>query len=166
MHFSLDFLKPERRPIKRVTNGFSLIEIMITVTILGILISLAIPGLNLVRERAQNARLMNDWRTFATAYKQYILEMGNYPDDGDPGTIPTGMEDFLRDSQWTDGTFVGGEWDWDFNKYGITAGVSLVGSRFSALQMLQVDERLDDGDLGTGEFQLIAANRYSLIIEF
>jgi hypothetical protein len=32
--------------------------------------------------------------------------------------------------------------------------------------MLKLDEKLDDGDLGTGDLQLIAANRYSLIIEF
>ena len=155
--------KPAWKPS---SDGFSLLEIMIVVTIIGIFISIVVPGIDQTREAAQNTRLINDWRTFSTAYKQYALEIGDFPDDAEPGAIPTGMDDFLRNSQWIEGAFMGGNWDWDFNKYGITAGVSLVGSSISARQMADLDERIDDGDLGTGELQLIAANRYSLIIEF
>ena len=165
MYLPEQLLKRKRCP-KEQSGGFSLIEVMIVVTILGIFISLVIPGYEMTRQTAQNSRLMADWRTFSTAYKQYALEVGDFPDDANPGTIPNGMEEFLRNSQWTEGAFVGGNWDWDYDKFGITAGVSLVNSNLSPAQMLKLDEKLDDGDLGTGDLQLIAANRYSLIIEF
>ena len=57
-------------------SGFTLVEIMIVVAIIGLLAALAVPGLQRSRMRAQGTRIMNDARQMDQAIDQWALETG------------------------------------------------------------------------------------------
>lgn len=131
-------------------RGFTLVEIMIVVVIIGLLAAMAGVAFKHTRERAIATRIGNDLRIFADAFQAYALENGSYPDDVGPATVPTGMEDYLNTSIFTSATPAGGRYDWDKGVFGITAAVSLNGATVGAETIQKIDDILDDGNLSTG----------------
>ena len=70
---------PPLRPPRPRRAGFTLVEIMIVVVIIGLLAAMAIPAFRRVRESAQNARFVSDLRTFSQAFETYSLRNGAWP---------------------------------------------------------------------------------------
>ena len=134
-------------PAKR---GFTLVEIMIVVLIIGILAAMAGVAFKQVRERSVATAVANDLRIFADAFQTYALEHGNYPADVGPATVPSGMEDYLNTSLFTSETPAGGRYDWDEGVFGITAAVSVMNTTVGAETIQKIDEILDDGSAGSG----------------
>ena len=58
----------------RSTKGFTLVEIMIVVVIIGLLAAMAIPAFQKVRQNSINGTLKNDARQISAAAQQYMLE--------------------------------------------------------------------------------------------
>ncbi len=61
---------------KNNKKGFTLVEIMIVVVIIGLLAAMAIPAFNKVRENSRKKAILNNLRQVAAAGQQYILETG------------------------------------------------------------------------------------------
>lgn len=55
-------------------KGFTLVEIMIVVVIIGLLAAMAIPAFQKVRENSRASAADNDARQLASAAQQYMLE--------------------------------------------------------------------------------------------
>jgi len=60
----------------RSTKGFTLVEIMIVVVIIGLLAAMAIPAFQKVRASSQDKAVLNNLRQVSAAADQYFLEQG------------------------------------------------------------------------------------------
>jgi type IV pilus assembly protein PilA len=61
---------------KYPTKGFTLVEIMIVVVIIGLLAAMAIPAFNKVRFTSRYKTVVNNLRQVASGAMQYMLEQG------------------------------------------------------------------------------------------
>jgi prepilin-type N-terminal cleavage/methylation domain-containing protein len=67
---------------RRTNEGFTLIEILVTITIIGILASIVISSVSSVREKARDARRKSDLKQIQTALFMYNLEFGDWIESG------------------------------------------------------------------------------------
>jgi type IV pilus assembly protein PilA len=58
------------------SSGFTLVEIMIVVVIIGLLAAMAIPAFQKVRQSSQDKAVLNNARQLSAASDQYFLENG------------------------------------------------------------------------------------------
>lgn len=140
-----------RRASKR---GFTLVEVMLVVVIIGTLAMLCYPMIARSRSNAAGARFINDLRNAVHAFELYALQTGYYPEDTAPGVMPVGMEEVLRRPSWDKETPIGGRWDWSMPEGGeFYAGVVISNPTFTPAMLQIIDQRFDDGSLTSGSFQ-------------
>jgi type IV pilus assembly protein PilA len=61
--------------VNRSSKGFTLVEIMIVVVIIGLLAAMAIPAFQKVRRNSVQSAMDNDARQIASAAQQYFMEL-------------------------------------------------------------------------------------------
>jgi len=139
----------------------TIIEIMIVVTIIGILGIIAIPHVIDARRRSRDSRFLSTLRQITgNASDFYGFEFGDFPPDAAPGVAPPLIKPYLPDRfVWENNTSIGGNWDWDRAAsrsekiHGIYAGLSIHQPARTRAQMEEIDLKIDDGDLDTGVFR-------------
>jgi prepilin-type N-terminal cleavage/methylation domain-containing protein len=65
---------------KKSESGFTLIELMIVIAIIGILAAIAIPQFAAYRKRSYNSAAESDLRNAATAQEAYFVDFSTYGD--------------------------------------------------------------------------------------
>ena len=82
----------------RRQKGFTLVELMVVITILGILIALAVTNMGPVRERAKEARVMAGLDEIVRALELFYQENNAYPGVAIPKCDEDGFSPFFDDS--------------------------------------------------------------------
>lgn len=75
-------------------QGFTLIEIMIVVAIIGLLAAIAIPSFMHARAKSQATACINNLRQIEGAVQQFALEKGKHA--GDPITYPDDVTAYIK----------------------------------------------------------------------
>jgi len=71
-----DRIPPDARQRVSTHHGFTLVEIMVVVVIIGLLAAMAIPGFQKVRRMSQDKAVLNNARQLSAAADQHFLENG------------------------------------------------------------------------------------------
>lgn len=148
----------------RKRKGFTLVEVMIVVVIVGILAVIAIPTFIKVRERSQNVRFVNDLKVFRGAMDTFMLETGNLPGDGGSGNLHASMQEYINEQQFETRPSIGGLWDIELNKSGVVSAVGVHRPTVSNQQLMLIDELIDDGDIAEGNLRKIANDRFYWVL--
>lgn len=104
------------RKLTMKKNGFTLIELLVVITVIGLLASIVFVNLKGVRERARDARRVQDLAQLQKAVELYIDKYENVPFTNEyGGAEPGGQDTSNRNPDNSPGT--------DFMKFLITGGI-------------------------------------------
>ena len=145
-----------RRP-----RAFTIVELMIVVTIIALLGAMVMPAFQRVLQHVRGNTLVNDLRVFSAGLLQYAHSNGDYPATSTAaGIFPPEMAGILAPDQWTRSAPIGGNYEFlrDTTVGGVSyralirvsaaAGTAIA---FTSTQLLALDERFDDGSLTAGQ---------------
>ncbi len=76
-------------------RGFTLIELMTTLSIIGLLASIALPKYQNLRQRAIAAEIVANFRSLRLGAFQYNESSGTWPRTAPLGRVPTGVGPYL-----------------------------------------------------------------------
>lgn len=162
-------LRPAHHPNR--LRGFTLVEIMIVVVIIGLLAAIGMPTFRQVTMRSKATAMVNDIRQFTTSLQTYNHQNGRWPAESGPGEIPAELSGALPPN-FTKPTPLGGlyDWDYDVSPGGIPAKATITvasagGFTFTndAALVEMVDALMDDGVLTTGQVQYNAGSLVFII---
>jgi len=92
---------PRRRRL-----GFSLIELLTVMAVIGLLAAIAIPRYRDMKRRAFSANIVSDFNTVRVAAYNYFADNNTYPPDGGSGTPPAAMIPYLpQNFSFNNGTY-------------------------------------------------------------
>jgi prepilin-type N-terminal cleavage/methylation domain-containing protein len=142
------------------SRGFSLVEIMIVVVIIGILASIALPAFERVWSNSTFTAFYNDLRVFQEALHTCVLETGNTDQGSVTRALSEEFTDYVDQAIWSEETPIGGNWDVEYNSSGVGLAIGAHGALLPNSTLLDIDDKFDDGDLATGNLRKITADRF------
>lgn len=156
--------------IRQRGSGFTLVEILIVVVILGILAAIVIPQFAGAAQSARQSAFAENLQGYAKAAMIHMGRTGQLVSDSSSGVCPTELEPYVDEGKFESGTPLGGVWDFEqdgFAGAGMGAGVGVHfndGSNPGDAFMAEIDAQIDDGDLATGGFRKVASDRYYMLL--
>ncbi len=97
-----------RKNLVSVQRGFTLIEMLVVVALIGILTTLVTANLNSARERARDTQRKSDLRNLETALRLYYQDYQAFPGNGSAGEISgcgaSGTSVCTWGAAWSDST--------------------------------------------------------------
>jgi len=77
---------------RRPSRGFTLVELLIVVAIIGLIATIAIPNLMNAIDKGRQKRTMSDLRTIGTGVESYAVDQVVYPTAGDAVALRAVLE--------------------------------------------------------------------------
>ena len=166
-HAKMLFFK--KKPDKKdhmTCKGFTLIELMIVIAIIGILAAMAIPNYLAYRKKAQVANVASNLKNFEKGFLLYAVDEGEFPNDSHIvlPDLPK-MANYISPGVWGQITPLGGTFNWEGPNNYPYAEISFFESTAPQEDFELLDSMLDDGDLTQGKFRQTPNGRYTYIIE-
>ncbi|MEN0109822.1 MAG: type II secretion system protein [Planctomycetota bacterium] len=132
-------------------TGQSLIETVTAIVVIGILAGVAAPKMLSTQNECDVEATFQQLKTMTLALELYYDHHGQWPEDAVRGVTPSGIDEFLRPSLFAQTPPIGGEYDYEPNKHGVTAAITVKSLPLStAAELAEIDARYDDGDRDTG----------------
>lgn len=98
--------------------GFTMIELMMTVTIVALLASIAVPKFRDIRRRATAAQLMGDFDVMRHAALSFYVDSQYFPDEAGTGDIPVNLKTYLPNGF----TMKKPLWELDYENWALMTG--------------------------------------------
>jgi prepilin-type N-terminal cleavage/methylation domain-containing protein len=100
-------------------GGFSLVELLVVMSVVGILAGLAIPNMRNVTFRARATAVFGDLNTLRQATLDYNADQNGWPGDEVSGTVPAGLVPYLPEGF----SFTGEGYELDFENITLPFGL-------------------------------------------
>lgn len=155
-----------RKQVLGGKKGFTLIELMIVISIIGILGTIAIPNYLAYRQKARILDVTNNLKFFEKAFLNYFLNVGQYPDDSHIvlPDLPR-MASYISPERWGKVTPLGGTYNWEGPNAYPYAGIALFEVTAPNEELVMLDYSVDDGNLSQGKFRRTPNGRYTYILK-
>lgn len=150
-------VQPRRR--RRPRHGFSLIELMTVMAVIGLLAALGIPRYREMKRRAHSAAVVSDFNTVRVAAYNYFADHATYPPDGAAGAPPAALVPYLPQGfEFTSATYTldYDVWPSPLNPSQLVVGVTVTTGDTELINMIARNIRA--GGLG-----LVDPNGYTYI---
>ena len=150
-------------------RGFTLVELMITVSILAILAAIVIPAFSNHSKQAQITSTIYTMQTFQKAIQRYNADTATYPPDVYIARTPSELVGYIPDNSLSKPVPIGGYWDYNnFDDEGVSIGIYVdVPNDDNRADWLEIDNQIDNNDLtpGSGMMETIGANGIRYFVE-
>ena len=136
-------------------RGFTLIEVMVVVTVVGMLGSISTPRVKKAADNARASAVANDLRILASAMSTIAQQSGSFPKDTARQKMPPAAAGHTKAKTWTGVTPIGGYYNWESGRKvrgtKIKAGIAINSAKRQNVTkdralLLAIDRRIDDGD--------------------
>lgn len=107
-------------------GGFTFVELLISMTIVGILASVALPKYRAVKRQALATQIVGDVAVVRVATLNFFADSGYYPREIGAGRVPSGMSKYLPQNF----KFARPDWTLDYENLQLRQGGQLVGLSF------------------------------------
>lgn len=130
--------------------GFTIVELLAVLLIIGILSGVATPRLLKGASGADLEATVSHLKTIVLAAEIYYNDHGAWPDGQLEGLMHEDFEGYLRPNLFAVPCPIGGVYDWDENTRGVVAAMTIYDENPTRSLWREIDSRLDDGNLSTG----------------
>ena len=146
-------------------GGFSLIELLLAVSIVGILASIAIPNYRNATFRARAISVVADLDVLSLSTVQYNADQNAWPSDAVSGVVPPELSGFLPDGF----SFQGNGYELDYENIALPFGLpgDPSATRLIGANVTAADDRLSNAivELLGGTIVFTVGNTHTVVID-